>query len=138
MYYSGFQSNSFQSNAFQIKRIAGDPDRGAYVPLDKYSYKTPHQAQREIDYQRRKLERGQAKLAALQEKIAEVERKRKQEIALLRAKKFAAERKALEAELLAEINLLLKQQAALIQLIKEEEAILIILMVMKRRRFRVV
>jgi hypothetical protein len=138
MYYSGFQSSSFQSNAFQIKRTAGEPDRGAYVPLDKYSYKTPAQQQKEIDYQRKKIARENAKLAEIQKRIAEVERKRKEEIALLRAKEFAAEQAALEAELLAEINLLLKQQAALIQLIKEEEAILIILLMMKRRRFRVV
>lgn len=134
-YYSGFQTNSFQHNAFQIKK--GVNDFGAYVPLD-YSYKTPAQQQREIEYQRKKIAKENARLAEINERITETERKKKEELAKLKAKRFAAERAALEAMLLEEINQLRKEQLRLIQHIKEEEAILIILMVMKRRRFRVV
>jgi hypothetical protein len=131
-----FQISGFQRSSFQTGR-ALTADGGAYVPLDGHTYKTPYQAYREAEYQRKKIAREKAKLAEIEKKIAEAER-RKKELAKLKAKKFAAERAALEAELLAEINLLLKQQLALIQLIKEEEAILVILMMMKRRRFRVV
>lgn len=132
MYYSGFQSNAFQNNAFQIKAGANGWMGG---PIDGYTYKTPYQTQRELEY-KRKIAANKLKLKRVEEEIAEAERKRLQDLAELRAKEEAAEFAALEAMLQEAINLLRLERAELIRLIEEEEAILVILMMMHRRRFK--
>ena len=133
MYYSGFQSNAFQRNAFQIVSNDNSPtgNGGNY-------YQTPYQRYKDEIELEEKVKREKSELEKLESVLRETERKK--ELAaknrLVAQEKRALELARLEAAYLEEINRLLVIKADLMRRIKEDESILIIFMVMKRRRLR--
>ncbi len=121
-----FQSNSFQSNAYQMQSAANDNSAG-------WTYTHPHV---ERDNLREKIRREKTELQKIDSVIAE--NQRKADIAAkskLEAKQAQALRLAkAENEYLEEINRLMQVRAWLLQRIKRNEEALILLLMTKRRR----
>lgn len=134
-YYSGFQSNAFQGNAFQIKRgsnvvlLGGGPSPG-----EKEHTYNPHVFRfKQEELKRQAIAKHRAELKRVENELAEAERKRIESQAMLKAKNAAKKLAALEAQLQEEISRLRMERVWLIRLIDDEEAILILMMVRRRR-----
>lgn len=129
-YCSAFQSNCFQSNAFQIKRRASAPQQ-AIRPAGGYYHPSIYEQSRH-DLRRRALAEERAELNRINDEIAEAEKRRlaakKRARATLLAEKAAKKLAALEASLQEEISRLRMEQAWLIRRIDDEECILILMM----------
>lgn len=130
-----FQSNGFQTNAFQSINGTSSPSV-ALLGGKAYSYKTPYTSYREEEYQKQKIAEQKNNLRLIEQQIAEAERKRLEALAESKrerlARKAAKELAALEAMLQGEINRLRIARAWLIRRIDDEEAILIL--IMRKRR----
>lgn len=133
--FSGFQSNAFQRNAFQI---VGGTDVVQPTPGDSRQhdvYITPYQA---VKLRQEKLRKEKTELEKLDSVLKNIEKKKAvvSESKLLAKKKRALELEQKENEYLQEINRLLVVRSDLMRRINEDEGLLILLMAMKRRRLR--
>jgi hypothetical protein len=135
--FSGFQSNAFQRNAFQIVTSVTPPDNdnGWLGGGGDYTYHRPYDKLREDEYQR-KLARERARLKTLEQELAEAEKRKQQAEVILAEQKAARAQAALEKQILAQIRRLSLERAALIRRIDEDEATLVLLLMAARRRSR--
>lgn len=132
-YYSGFQRNAYQRNAFQIKTggvVTPDITGGGFI------YQTATDRHKEEQYQHSKIAQHREELQRVDDELADAARKQ-QEIAdnlsKRQAKKAAKQLAALEASLQGEINRLRIERVWLMQRIDDEESILILMLVRRRR-----
>lgn len=141
-YYSAFQSNCFQGNAFQIKRGASTPSGpvllGGGPGKEREHVVNPHAFQyRQEQLRRKALEAKQDELKRIDDEIAEAEKRRlaalKRSQAKLLAENAAKKLAVLEASLQDEISRLLAERVWLIRQIDDEECLLILLMCKRRR-----
>jgi DNA polymerase III delta prime subunit len=122
-----FQSNSFQSFAFQTTGNATNDNTAGW------SYTHPHV---DRDNLREKIRREKSELQKLDSVI--VENQRRAELAK-KAKEAAKQKRALELaiqenQFLEEINRLMQVRALLLQRIKQDEEALFLMMMLRRRR----
>lgn len=144
-FYSAFQGNAYQRNAFQIKAQptatggSGGDKEDAYLP----TYQKYLSDERQQERQREKIRREKTELERLESVLRENERKRalaeQSRLAAKEAKKLkrAIELEKLEREYLNEINRLLMVRAGILRRIKASEEALIIMIIARKRRLRI-
>lgn len=122
--FSGFQSNAFQGNAFQIVRGTRQPE------VSGFGYPMPYFEHREREYQREKIIKRRAELKRIEDEIAEKEKWRLEAINQERrvTKQKTVELTAIANQLQEEINRLRIERVWLMRLIDDEEAILVLLL----------
>jgi hypothetical protein len=135
-FYSAFQTNAFQWNAYQIARN-GQTTGGS--PRGEYTYLYPFQIEKIEKAKRENLKKQKTDLDRLDSVLAETERLKNiaAESKLLAKEKRARELAAKEQEYLQEINRLLMVRDELVRRIKKNEQLIIAMVLMKKRRLRV-
>lgn len=134
--FSGFQSNAYQNNAYQISNDNSSTPGGRTD-----AYVTPWQRYKAEEYQRKLLHKEKSELEKVNNVILETQRQADlvAKNLLLAEKKAAQERLAKkEQEFLNEINRLLLIRDQLIKRIKQEEQTLFLLIMMRKRRLRAI
>lgn len=135
-FYSAFQTNAFQWNAYQIARSVS---ASGGLPKEAYSYIYPFQVEK-VEKQKRDLVKKQkTELQKLDSVLAETNRLMglAAESKALAKEKRALELAAKEQEYLQEINRLLMVRDELMRRIKKNEQLIIAMVLMKKRRLRV-
>jgi hypothetical protein len=136
-FYSAFQWNAFQNNAYQIARAA--TTTGGSPSKETYSQFYPFQLEQVEKEKRAALKKQKSDLDRLDSVLAETRRLAAiaAENKLLAKEKRALELAAKEQEYLEEINRLLMVRVELVLKMRRNQQFIIALVLMKKRRLRV-